>query len=150
MKNGVLRHTKGKVLTPLTPPSSMGYHKVNLWNNIRGVQHYVHRLVTVTFHGPQPTPNHQCAHGDGDKNNNKASNLRWATPKENKRDARKHGGIVFGERHGMAKLNENDVIRIRGCLANGDDLETLAAYHKVSVSNIKMIRDRKSWVYLNA
>lgn len=50
----------------------------------------VHRLVLNTFGPPQPSPKHECCHNDGDGSNNKISNLRWGTRKENIFDKIRH------------------------------------------------------------
>jgi hypothetical protein len=52
---------------------------------------HLHRLVCEAYHGPAPSPIHHAAHWDGDKENNSASNLRWATPQENEADKVRHG-----------------------------------------------------------
>lgn len=46
----------------------------------------VHRLVTEAFRGVRPSRKHQAAHFDGNKQNNRWTNLRWATPRENCQD----------------------------------------------------------------
>ncbi len=74
---------------------------------------FAHRLVLLVFIGSAPTPKHECAHNDGDRNNNHYTNLRWATHKENQADMKRHGTAPIGTRHGMAKLTELDVIRLR-------------------------------------
>lgn len=46
----------------------------------------IHQLVIRAFHGPPPTPEHQCDHINRDREDNWADNLRWATPSENNRN----------------------------------------------------------------
>lgn len=73
------------------PNVMKGYHCMAL---IRGGKHKVfrvHRLVAEYFICPQPTPEHQINHIDGDKANNNAENLEWVLPIENTRHAIKTG-----------------------------------------------------------
>ncbi len=57
-----------------------------------GRYHYflVHRLVLETFIGPCPE-GMEALHGDGNRHNNRRSNLRWGTRKENEADKVRHG-----------------------------------------------------------
>lgn len=48
----------------------------------------VHRLVCAAFHGAPPTSNHEPDHINGDRSDNRPSNLEWVTHKENIRRAR--------------------------------------------------------------
>lgn len=57
----------------------------------RQVTRFVHRMVCEAWHGPPPTPKHQAAHGDCDKENNRPENLRWATQAENLADCKRNG-----------------------------------------------------------
>lgn len=62
----------------------------------------VHRLVCEAFHGPRPDWDYEVAHGDHDKRNNSAANLRWATHRENIQDSVRDG------RTGRRAVADND------------------------------------------
>lgn len=66
-----------------------GYKHVNI--GAKAKRYAVHLLVITAFHGPKPSPTHQCAHNDGQPANNAETNLRWATPAENQADRLAHG-----------------------------------------------------------
>jgi hypothetical protein len=51
--------------------------------SIRGVTHKVARLVAEAFHGPAPFVDAVAMHVDENAANNRASNIRWGTQKEN-------------------------------------------------------------------
>lgn len=54
----------------------------------------VHGLVCEAFHGPKPGWDYEVAHRDHDRQNNAASNLRWATHQDNIRDSASVGRMV--------------------------------------------------------
>ncbi len=59
----------------------------------------VHRLVVETFVGPAPTPQHiDIRHEDGDKTNNRLTNVKWGTRSENMRDVYLHRAPALKER----------------------------------------------------
>lgn len=72
-----------------------------------------HRLVLLTFVGPPPTERHQGAHIDGNRYNNRLSNLRWALPKENSADRIRHGTQVSGSDHPNTRLSKIQIRAIR-------------------------------------
>jgi hypothetical protein len=133
--NGVTRFHPG---ADLRPSMSRGYHLVSL----SGISISVHRLVCPIFHGPRPSNNHQVAHWNGDRTDNRAANLRWATPKENKADEIRHGRQVIGVRHHRTKLSEGDVRLIRKLRA-----ETGMFYYKIAERF--GISDAQAWVIIN-
>lgn len=75
-----------------------------------------HRLVAIAFLGPPPFAGAQVAHFDGNKQNNCVSNLRWATQSENAADNKRLGvarGAHRGEKHHLARLSHDTVVRLR-------------------------------------
>lgn len=54
---------------------------------------YVHRLVLFAFVGPCPE-GMECRHLDGNRTNNRLSNLKWGTPEENTQDKIEHGTLT--------------------------------------------------------
>jgi hypothetical protein len=101
----------GHILTPVK--TQYGYHQVSLCVNGKKFSRLVHRLVAYAFIGPQPSPEYDVLHWDGDKTNNALSNLRWGTPKDNNDDQVRHNTRVLGSRHPLAKLTEGKVREIR-------------------------------------
>lgn len=61
---------------------------------------YVHRLILLAFEG-EPPPNAEALHGDGDCANNRHTNLRWGTRRENLIDRTAHNAD-WSERHSAA------------------------------------------------
>jgi hypothetical protein len=94
-------------------PGRGSYPVVSLWLNGRRVLRSVHTLVCEAFHGPKPDPKHHAAHWDGDRQNARADNLRWASPRENEADKVRHGRTLIGRHHGPTKLSEDEVREIR-------------------------------------
>jgi hypothetical protein len=108
----------GKVIA--SRRSSLGYRLIGLLNHERKqITVAVHRIIATAFHGPAPTALHEVAHGDGNRENNAASNLRWATRSENLADRRAHGTDFTGERNPAAKLTEDAVREARAMSASG-------------------------------
>lgn len=97
------RYTQGsrhRLLTErvMSPTLSNGYLAVQLVGDGRGKRKWhVHRLVALAFIGPKPDGWDTC-HGDGDRLNNSAENLRYDTRRANILDAVAHGT------HHLAKL----------------------------------------------
>lgn len=113
--------------------------------NGKKVTRYPHTIVCTTFHGPRPTPDHQAAHGNGIKTDNRASNLRWATGAENQADRILHGTDLRGSRSPTAVLNEDQVKEIRKQRASGVLLRVLAEQYGVHLSTIGKITTNINW-----
>lgn len=75
------------------------YIRAQLSSRDRGVKkESVHVLVLEAFVGLRPSPDHQGSHWDGNRFNNRLSNLRWATRKENAEDKKRHGTYLSGDK----------------------------------------------------
>jgi hypothetical protein len=101
----------GRILSPVT--TQYGYHQVSLCVGGKKLSRLVHRLVAYAFLGPQPAPEYDVLHWDGNKKNNRLANIRWGTPTDNNEDQVRHGTRIIGSRHPMAKLTEDKIREIR-------------------------------------
>lgn len=106
----------------------------------------VHRLVAQAF---IPNPNNKpiVDHLDFDKLNNKKDNLDWVTQSENCQRAIKAGRLPNnkGEKHGMSKLTEKQVIEIKKSNLSGYQL---AKDYNISTQTIYDIRRGKRWRHI--
>ena len=136
----------GRVRRYLKPfKMSNGYPHVSLGGVKK--RDYVHSLVMEAFVGLLPKGK-VTRHLDGDKNNNYLSNLCYGTPTENMADRKLHGGGNHGSRHGMSKLNEYEVIKIREAVKAGVRPMQLAPIYGVSPKLIRMIVARERWTHV--
>lgn len=104
----------------------------------------VHRLVLSAFVGPQP-PSVDACHLNGDKADNRLTNLVWASRQENERHKRRHGRVAMGERNGQSKLTAADVSGIRTMLRKGHTQQSIAAKYGVTQGNVSAIKRGLSW-----
>lgn len=127
-----------------------GYRRFGLCAAGKVTHHFAHKLIALAFHGPCPSHCDQVAHWDGDKLNNRPSNLRWATVIDNAADKVRHGMTAnqFGERHSHSKLTNDDVRAIRAVAQyRGVNVE-LARRYSVKPQAIGKIRRRERWPHL--
>ncbi len=88
-----------------------GYLAVQLRKEGEYYSFLVHRLVLDTFKGPCPEGMEGC-HRDGDKHNNRLSNLYYGTRQQNMDDSVRLGQTAHGEKNSQAKLTAEDVLKI--------------------------------------
>lgn len=133
--------------------NSNGYLRVSmrLDGDEKNKNYLVHRLVAKSFI-PEVDGKPFVNHKDGDKHNNTVENLEWCNKSENEKHAWKIGLkkdiATKGERHGMHKLSENDVLYIRkNHKRNGGKLKTgdLAKQFSVNPQTITDIISNRIW-----
>lgn len=127
-----------------------GYLEVGLNKNATGKIYGVHRLVALAFI-PNPNNKPQVNHIDGNKINNHADNLEWATRSENVQHAYDNGlaSGPKGEKNGSAKLTERQVKIIKQLLrgnklTHGEIGELVGVKH----NRISAINRGESWTHV--
>ena len=133
---------KGRILKPLAKGGR--YLAVTLADGGKRKQCFIHDLVLRAFAGAKPKGLQVC-HVNDDKNDNRLENLRYGTPKENTADAIRNGVKPKGENRGVARLSNDDVLKIRNCAESNKEL---AQRYGVSHSHIWSIRKRRVWKHL--
>ena len=119
----------------------VGLHDMKVWDKS------VSTLVCEAFNGPRPKGK-QVAHYDGNSLNDKARNLRWATPKENEADKIRHDTKLRGEKCHGAKLTVGDVRKIKHDLSKGAMQTELAKQYGVSQTAIFYISSGRNWKHV--
>jgi hypothetical protein len=84
----------------------------------------------------------QCRHLDGDRANNRASNLAWGTPRANYEDAVLHGTATIGfagETHPGAKLTDAQAAELRRRYLAGESASALGREYLCTEANVRKI-----------
>lgn len=140
---GFVRKLKGRILSLC--PDSHGYIVVILQKNGDKKSTKVHQLVAKAFI-PRSDGKDCVNHIDHCRENNDAMNLEWCTHQENTAHMllHKRGGDLNGEKNGMAKLKEEDIIMIRE-LAKTQTLVSISKLFDVTDRTISKIVNRIRW-----
>ena len=121
-----------------------GYNSVTLRINGKTKVCTIHRLVARTFI-PNSNNYKTVNHIDGDKLNNRLSNLEWCSYSQNMKHAYTKGLRVA---KCGTKLSITQVTEIRNLCTTSDlSLSQIAEIFKVSKATISKIKNRKSWNY---
>ena len=108
----------------------------------------VHCLVAASFIGARP-PGAHVNHIDGDKLNNRASNLEYVTPRENCAHSWRMGLSEpcrnVGVRNGRARIGPSDARIIRARRHEGMTLSAIAKMHGISPSQVRRICTGENW-----
>ena len=124
-----------------------GYHVVAVRCEKRAFNRRVAALVLSAFVSPRPEGMQAC-HGDGDKSNNRLSNLRWDLPAGNYADRDRHGTTARGERVGNSKLVAEQVREIRRLATAKVTHNEIGRRFGVSKALVGKIVYRKCWTHV--
>ena len=129
-----------------------GYLGVNVSKNGIVKRFMIHRMVGECYLdnvNNLPEINHE----DGNKSNNRYSNLKWTTSGDNKKHAYNNGLMIApkGEKSKVSKLKNNDVIYIREKYKPRDkqyNKEKLSTMFNISQRTINDIISNKTWKHI--
>lgn len=129
-----------------------GYLGVNVSKNGIVKRFMIHRMVGECYLdnvNNLPEINHE----DGNKSNNRYSNLKWTTSSDNKKHAYNNGLMMApkGEKSKVSKLKNEDVIYIREKYKPRDkqyNKEKLSTMFNISQRTINDIISNKTWKHI--
>lgn len=142
------KYGKERVLSPAT--NKYRYKVVCLCVNYVQKTALVHQLVMDAFVGKTPE-GLEINHKNGDKGDNRLENLEFCTPRENMLHSYRELGRLSarGERNGMAKIAEEDVVEIKRLLASGEySFRSLATMFGLSPASIADIKAGRTWRHI--
>lgn len=130
-------------------PVACGYFQVHLGQGGGKKRPYlVHKAIASTFLG-EPKEGMQVNHINGNKADNRICNLEYVTRSENAKHAYRLGlQSKKGERHHLAKLNEEKVQDIRRRLLRGEACAKIAEDYPVTRRAINSIKNGTGWPHL--
>lgn len=132
------RKVNGGLLKPQL--THKGYLKVFLRKDNKSYPKVIHRLVAEAFvDNLENKP--EINHIDGDKTNNRSTNLEWCTRQENIQHSLENG---LGSRTPAAKLTKEQVKEIKQLLTN-ESCASIGRKYGVSRHTIADIKKGKSW-----
>lgn len=146
-RNGKGSFVLWRILKPIRSDHN-GYRVVTFWKNSRPVRKFVAQLVLEAFVGPRPPGKIVCHFPDKDTANNSLNNIRWDTYTSNYYDMVIHGTVTRGSRHGMSKLRDEDVRKIRRLHARGHSYDSLGERYGVAGNTIGRIIRGTIWKHL--
>lgn len=110
-------------------------------------QEYSHRLAYMIYKGPIPDGMYICHTCDNPKCCN-PDHLFLGTSSDNHIDMKQKNRHLNGEKNATAKLTEEDVVKIKACLAAGLSQYQTAAAFGVKQSQVSRIHRGLRWAHV--
>ena len=145
---GRIRRTESGRLRTLSLAQGRKYINVCLSGGGQAATPDVHRLVAQAF-VPNPENKPMVNHIDGDKMNNRASNLEWSTQVENSVHAVDLGLIKSGTRAYNSRLNDDAVKEMRRLHQTGVSYADLGRAYGVDGSTVSSAVRRVTWKHVH-
>lgn len=124
-----------------------GYHLVRLYHAGYDKCRSVHGLVAEAFICARPF-GMEVNHKDGDKLNNRVTNLEWVTKSQNRMHAFRTGLAGNGERHGRATMSDTKAMEIVAALRSGEPASSIAKRLLVKRHVVFSIKYGRTWRHL--
>lgn len=140
-------YDKDKKLKELT--KNTRYYRTYKRVNGKFLNLEIHRLMVETFIGEIPK-GMQVNHINGDRYDNRLSNLEVVTPLENMQHAHRNGLITYlkGEDNAMSLLKESDVLAIYGMIKLFKSNEEISSITNLKPKHISLLRNGSRWKHL--
>lgn len=116
-----------------------GYARVTLRVQGKRQAHFVHRLVSMAFHGPCPEGMEVC-HLDGQQSNNAPANLCYATHRQNALHRWDHGTMAYGQKSHLARLSDADVASLWDGVKSGASCKEIREIYGVSEAYVYALK----------
>lgn len=125
-----------------------GYYQVRTMANNKRMHMYSPRIVWMYYNGGIPK-GHVIDHINGNKSDNRITNLEPVTNKENRVRAKRLFQYWVGENNSMSKITERDVKEIRSMKSRGAKSKDVANIYNMSTGQINDIAARRAWKHVS-
>ena len=127
-----------------------GYKTVDIYVNNKCTKYAVHRFVAIAFI-PNPENKPCVNHIDGNKTNNRVSNLEWVTYSENNFHAFSAGLSTprLGVDNNMASISEDTARTICKMIEDGYRNKEIYSLLQISPHIVKQIRAGRTWTHIS-
>jgi hypothetical protein len=117
--------------------------------HVEGATRLAHRVMCEAVHGAPPSTKSQAAHscGKGHEGCVNPEHLRWDTRAGNFADKVEHGTDSRGEKSSLAKITNDDVVRIRSLRGKISQI-ALGAEYGITQPTVSKIQSGKRWSWM--